>query len=388
MYTPNLPQEKHQKVPIIFFIHGGRFIFGYGDYYKPDYWVRHDVILVTINYRLNILGFLCLNIPEAPGNAALKDAVMALRWVNKNISSFNGDSQNVTVCGESAGGALAMSCLTSKMAVGLCSKIISQSATFLSDLYMIEENPVDKARNVALNLGKDFKDERSVYEFLVDVPLEDLIYAFASLELSRSSSILNAYFLPVVEKSFEGIERFFEEYPLVSIKENRFQKVPVLTGMNSHEAALFIQRDDEGNIKYETDFYYFIPRYLFIQRDDPKAKSIENKLRSFYLNNTAFGENTKEKYLNMISDVYFQRDIMYFAEMFSKYGNEVYLYKFNFVGNLNTRVMRNLEIKGTSHGDMIQYQFYRKNKAEKCTPRDSKIIDFLSETWCNFAKNG
>ncbi|KAH9631704.1 hypothetical protein HF086_014705 [Spodoptera exigua] len=56
--------------------------------YGPEFLVRQGVILVTINYRLEVLGFLCLDTEEVPGNAGMKDQVAALQWVNKNISHF------------------------------------------------------------------------------------------------------------------------------------------------------------------------------------------------------------------------------------------------------------------------------------------------------------
>lgn len=70
-------------------------------FYGPDYLVEKNVILVTINYRLNIFGFLSLKDPklEVPGNAGLKDQTMALNWVKKNIGCFGGHSNNITIAG-------------------------------------------------------------------------------------------------------------------------------------------------------------------------------------------------------------------------------------------------------------------------------------------------
>ncbi|XP_075988875.1 esterase FE4-like [Anticarsia gemmatalis] len=387
VYTPSLPHEKIQKLPVFFFVHGGRLIFGYGNYYKPDYLLKHDVILVTINYRLHILGFLCLNTPEVPGNAGLKDSIMALKWVNKNIGFFNGDANNVTVSGESAGAGIASSFLTSKMADGLFHKVISQSGNAIADLYMVEEDPIEKARTVALNLGKDLTDVESLLDVLANAPMEDLIMAFTMAELGRPPSIVNAYFLPVVEKRFDNIEPFFTEYPRIDITLNRYKKVPILTGLNSHESALFLQRDDQGNIIYENDFFYFIPRYLHIKNGDGKVKDFERKFREFYLKNKVINDEVKKEYVDMISDRNFNYDIILLAELMAK-SVDVFFYKFQYSGNLNTRVMKSLGLRGASHGDMMQYQFYRKNKHEKCTEKDIKLIEMLSEAWCNFAKNG
>lgn len=388
VYTPSLPGEKNEKLPVMFFVHGGKFIIGYGDYYKPDYYLKHDVIIVTVNYRLHILGFLCLNIPEVPGNAALKDTVMALKWVRNNIDKFNGDLNNVTVFGESAGAAAVSSYMTSKMAEGLFHKVIAQSGNCIADIFMLETDPIEKARVIASSLGKKLTDARSLYEFLVNVPIQDLIIAFCIQEMSQPPSMITPYFLPVVEKKFDGVDRFFDEYPRIDIPKNRFKKVPVLTGMNSHEGAAFLQKDDEGHVKFEKDFFYFIPNYLHVKRGDKRAVKIENKIRKYYFNDRAVDENTKLEYTKMISDAWFQYQLMLLPELLSKLSTDVFFYKFQYSGTMNIKVMKSLGLQGATHGDMIQYQFYRKKKHDKCNKKDLEIVEMMSEAWCTFARNG
>ena len=87
-------------------IHGGAFIFGSSSshLYGANYLLDKDVILVAMNYRLGIFGFLSTGDSIAPGNFGLKDQVLALQWVQKNIKAFGGDPNKVTIFGESAGG--------------------------------------------------------------------------------------------------------------------------------------------------------------------------------------------------------------------------------------------------------------------------------------------
>lgn len=386
IYTPILPYEQIEKLPVFFFVHGGRLIFGYGNYYTPDYLIKHNVVLVTVNYRLHILGWLCLNIPECPGNAGLKDTVMALKWVNKNIENFNGDCRNITVLGESAGAAIVSSYMTSEMTIGLYSKVIAMSGTCTADLYLVEEDPVAKARNIALIMGKELTDERDIFEFFSQADIEDLIIAFTTAELDRPRSVLYAYLLPVVEKEFEGVDRFFAEHPRISMKENRFHKVPVLTCFNSHEAAIFFR--DDNKVFYEEDYYFFIPRFAFLDRDSRKAAIFQDSIRKFYMDDRKLDDSVKNEYLTMVSDVFFIRDIMFFNELLCRYSDQTYALKFSYTGNMHTRVLSGLGVKGATHGDMIQYQFYRKSKASQCTEKDLKIVEFLSEAFCNFARNG
>lgn len=103
VYTPYI--EPKELMPTLFWIHGGGWNSGSGqtDLFGPDYLLQKDVVLVTINYRLGPVGFLSLDDPELeiPGNAGLKDQTFGLKWVKKNIASFGGDPNNVTIMGES-----------------------------------------------------------------------------------------------------------------------------------------------------------------------------------------------------------------------------------------------------------------------------------------------
>lgn len=86
-------------------IHGGAFVFGESNGFRADYILDKDVILVTINYRLGILGFLSTGDSEAPGNFGLKDQALALKWIQDNIKAFGGDRNRVTIFGLSSGSA-------------------------------------------------------------------------------------------------------------------------------------------------------------------------------------------------------------------------------------------------------------------------------------------
>jgi bile salt-stimulated lipase len=87
------------------FLHGGAFVDGSGESwsYGPNFLVQEDVIIVTLNYRLGVLGFLSTGTGAAQGNYGLKDQVLALKWVQNNIARFGGNPNEVTIFGQSAG---------------------------------------------------------------------------------------------------------------------------------------------------------------------------------------------------------------------------------------------------------------------------------------------
>lgn len=131
---------KISKAPVLVWIHGGSLISGASSegLYDGAALARRGVVVVSINYRLGVLGYLAhpeLS-AEAPdhvsGNYGLLDQIAALRWVQRNIAAFGGDPANVTIAGESAGGLSVLYLMASPPARGLFAKAIAQSAYMIS----------------------------------------------------------------------------------------------------------------------------------------------------------------------------------------------------------------------------------------------------------------
>ena len=103
VYVPETPTD--DLLPVIVWIHGGAYIFGDGTEYMygPLYYMAHDVIMVSVRYRLGPLGFLSLGTEDVPGNAGIRDQVLAMEWVQDNIARFGGNPDLVTIYGQSAG---------------------------------------------------------------------------------------------------------------------------------------------------------------------------------------------------------------------------------------------------------------------------------------------
>ncbi|KAB7496322.1 Carboxylesterase NlhH [Armadillidium nasatum] len=123
------PNEREKNLPVMVFIHGGGFMAGGADFYPPYALMNRDIVLVTIQYRLGIFGFLSTEDSEMPGNMGLKDQQLALKWIKENIESFGGDSNRITIFGESAGGASVHYHILSPGSKGLFNRAILQSGT-------------------------------------------------------------------------------------------------------------------------------------------------------------------------------------------------------------------------------------------------------------------
>lgn len=100
------PTDRGVLKPVVVEFHGGALQNGAAeiDPNRPDYLVEHGIIYVSSNYRLSTLGFLNTGDRSSPGNYGIKDMIMALKWVQRNIEAFGGDPNNVSIMGTSAGG--------------------------------------------------------------------------------------------------------------------------------------------------------------------------------------------------------------------------------------------------------------------------------------------
>ena len=141
IYTSS-PGKTNARLPVAIYIHGGAYASGYcyeKQFLGGEEWMKHGVILVTINYRLNLFGFLAhpeLSAEDShgvSGNYGILDQVAALTWVKNNIQQFGGDPDNVTVFGQSAGAMSIQQLIASPLSKDLMQKAIMQSGGGISD---------------------------------------------------------------------------------------------------------------------------------------------------------------------------------------------------------------------------------------------------------------
>lgn len=170
-------------LPVAFWVHGGAYFNGYGHEITMDgdAWANLDVILVTINYRLGIFGFLAH--PElsaetkdgTSGNYGTYDQVAALKWVHENIAQFGGNPDNITVFGQSAGAASIKNLVSSPLSKGLIKNAIIQSGGGVSTV-----SGSDTDQKTAEATGKLFMDKYGHHTLkeMRDVPAEELLRIF------------------------------------------------------------------------------------------------------------------------------------------------------------------------------------------------------------------
>ncbi|GGZ30164.1 carboxylesterase/lipase family protein [Streptomyces poonensis] len=164
VWTPEVGGD----LPVMVFVHGGGFVAGStrSALYDGSAFARDGVVLVTLNYRLGIAGF--LDIPGAPANRGLLDVVAALGWVRENIAAFGGDPQNVTLFGQSAGATVVGGVLAAPAAAGLFRRAIVQSGSGLGAFTTEQAARVTRAAAEVLGIEPqvdafaDISDDRLV----------------------------------------------------------------------------------------------------------------------------------------------------------------------------------------------------------------------------------
>ncbi|MBT4518820.1 MAG: carboxylesterase family protein [Halieaceae bacterium] len=296
-----------ELLPVMFWIHGGGNTIGTANTYPGKYLAgRQKVILVTINYRLGILGWLrhpafgnaAANAREASGNFAILDMIIALEWVQNNIANFGGNPDNVTIFGESAGGRDVYALMASPIAGGLFHRVIAQSGSLSTESLARAENYLDDSNpGVKLSSRELFNKQliasgqannRATAKVTQDSMSDEQTRAFLRGRspqqlLSGLSGGAGMYRTP---QNF-GDGHVLPQDSLLDVFSDpaRYNSVPLMTGTTRDELKLFLAQDPEmverrfgflPRIR-DTDNYnrtaaYFSDRWKALSVDEPAAR--------------------------------------------------------------------------------------------------------------------
>lgn len=289
VWTP--AESRDDKLPVMFWIHGGGLSSGYGHEMEFDgeAMAKKGVILVTVNYRLGYVGFFAhpklsaKNSSRTSGNNTILDQIMALKWVQENIRAFGGDPDNVTVFGQSGGAAATNVHLCSPLSEGLFHKAILQSGISGIDLHTYGHHTLEYAENwgvkVCETLGMTLEELMQVPEGQL---VEKLLYAERNGTGEKPGECMDGYVLP-----------FFRQE---AVEKGLLRDLPVMSGGLSGDKAkgLFAIPGFEGKPQEEAAFKCFGGRYQeFMNRypvaDHPELYQFMMDLEPFY-DMISFGE--------------------------------------------------------------------------------------------------
>ncbi|XP_054273063.1 esterase FE4-like isoform X1 [Macrosteles quadrilineatus] len=386
VYTPQVTE----KLPVMFYIHGGGYAGGSGDpsEYGPELLLDQDVVLVTINYRLGPLGFLSTGDSVLPGNLGLKDQLSALKWVQKNIHHFGGDKDSVTIFGESAGGASVHFHMLSPKSQGLFHKAISQSGTALCPWAI---STAARHRELAAQLaqltGCSFTSSQELVDCLRALPAQDIVGTLKHFIVWDMDPVV--LFNPAVEP--EEVEDAF----LTSNPWTLTSQVPWMVGFNENEGALKLAGLTQGNVpekfkKLNEDFDQVLPLSLLYQHTSGNTKKVTKAIRQFY-----FGKTERitlahvPELVKLYTDSWFSHGV---SEASRMHDGPVFFYYFTYNNSesfsLCNHYFGNPHFMGVCHFDELLYLFPMDSHAPKLIidNPDYQMSTKMIQLWTNFAE--
>ena len=362
------PSPLNSKLrPVMVWLHGGGFDSGTSAWNPGMCLAQKDVVVVSVNHRLNILGFLDLSAVspkyKESGNVGMLDVVQALEWVRDNISLFGGDPSNVTIFGESGGGGKVGTLMCMPKARGLFHKAIIMSGTILNV----------NTREMTQALGKAVLKELGISEKQVDkikdIPYQQLYDAgqramAASIGTRKPGTPMMWGFGPTPDGETLLQQPFQPTFPEFSAN------IPVMIGTTFNE----LQR---------------------LQYDKPmtQAEAVEQLQKTFGDETDAYVKAFAKAYpdytpQDLVSiDWLFRPKTLITSDAWSSHlsplTSHLYMYMFTWRSPVNN---------GSVHGHELKFCFntlhHSPNELPQPTAEDLKLADTMSSVWAQFAHNG
>ena len=350
-------ESEEDKLPVMVWIHGGGFTIGAGSLSRYDGTKLADagVVLVTINYRLNVFGSLAHRwLTEesgvhASGNYSLMDQIAALKWVKRNIEGFGGDPENVTIFGESAGGRSVSLLIASPQSEGLIHRAIAHSGALRNTSDTLE------ARET---LGLKLAEEAGVESL-------EALRALSWAEIPNAGAHPSSPFIDgsIIPRDPQEIYARGEQHD-----------VPLIAGVNADEASYRLVQNGPRTVQAYRD-------YLAEQYGD----DAERILRAYPVttDDQAFA-TADELGTDSAMLLHARRQIRWMEKVSSK----SYLYYFTRVPPTSTG-----KLLGAHHGAEIRYafgNFTSGNTDDILSPArtDRELSDAMVKYWTQFARTG
>ncbi|XP_049817589.1 esterase FE4-like isoform X2 [Aethina tumida] len=328
VYTPVKPGSS-EKLPVLYYIYGGGFIFGNGIFNTngPHYFMDNQIVLVTVGYRLGAFGFISTEDKILPGNNGLRDQRLGLKWVQDNIETFGGDPQKVTIMGQSAGAASVTYQMMNDGSRGHFRAAIGQSGSMMCP-WAATINPSVIAFELGNHLNFSGNTSHELKEFLRQKSAVEIKKTSETLTETYTDDI----FLPVVEVDHE--DAFISKPMYTALLNGEVNHVPLLIGIVSEERISKLSDGIEAftnELKtYDNDLSLLVPYNMRIN-DTNLKQEIGKQIKEIYTNETL--EEYVQAGVKYFSDRDFNKAVMRFAEVESNF-TDVYFYKFSYSGPL------------------------------------------------------
>jgi len=367
-------------LPVAVWLHGGAFMFGSGSacWFGPQFWMVHEVILVTLNYRLGPLGFLSLGNEDIPGNAGMLDQVAALEWVQENIHRFGGNKDLVTLMGQSAGSFSTTYHLVSPKSRGLFKRIIAQSGVggFSPSYHHYSEWQAVKYGNEASALVGCL-DAATRVQCLKSKKVSEIMTMDIRNELLSQ---------PVVDGTFSR-DPFLPADPKLLLRDGKHNSdVEILLGFNEEEGHMVTSIFEAFPLLYSAmaagwpvlgPFSLLGKHHTELSENDV---TIVNRILLEYVGNvSSINEENIDKITTMFTDSFFSYGICKFLDMYlPKAKTKTYQYIFSYK-----------EHARASHSSELPLLWgVFKGRQQITSSGEKRMSKILTTMWANFMKFG
>ncbi|XP_072349577.1 LOW QUALITY PROTEIN: neuroligin-4, X-linked-like [Scyliorhinus torazame] len=368
--------------PVMMFVHGGSYMEGTGNMFEGSVLASYgNVIVVTINYRLGVLGFLSTGDMAAKGNYGLLDQIQALRWLSENIGFFGGDPMRITVFGSGAGASCVNLLILSHHSEGLFQRAIAQSGTAISS-WSVNYQPAKYTRILAKKVGCNFAEtvdmvdclRRKSYRELVDQDIQPTRYHIA--------------FGPVVDGDV------LPDDPEILMEQGEFLNYDILLGVNQGEGFKFVESlvDNEDGIS-ASYFDFAVSNFVDNLYGYPEGKDILRETIKFMYTDWADrdnGEMRRKTLLALFTDHQWVAPAIATARLHAEYQSPTYFYTFYHHCQSEMKAVW----ADAAHGDEIPYVFgipmIGVTELFPCnfSKNDIMLSAVVMTYWTNFAKTG
>ncbi|XP_014221049.1 venom carboxylesterase-6 [Trichogramma pretiosum] len=391
VYVPRRFNNEKTPMPVIFFIHGGSFQYASGTAFGDKYLADRDVVFVTINYRLGVLGFLSTEDEVLPGNLGLKDQAVALRWTSDNIAAFGGDPSRVILAGFSAGSSSIQYHHLSPWSRGLFHGSVAMSGTAFNP-WAFAHRAKEKARKLGKIFGCSLDSSRTMIDCLKKVPARDLANATKQFQYWQYNP--EGPFAPVVER--HGPRPFISKEPKKILESpGETYDVPAVYGAVSQEGCdPAAEYAPHANLLGELDARWTrIAPYLLESADflsDDEQARVSREARQEYFGNNSISKETAWNLIELLTDqrylIGFEAGIRLQARA-TRSPVYMYYYSFRASQSYSDHLSRTRNDYGVCHTDDMNLVVENPDIDPAADANDFRMSNFLMDMWESVAVN-
>ncbi|XP_078117820.1 neuroligin-4, X-linked-like isoform X1 [Sander vitreus] len=384
IYVPteeDIHEEGGQR-PVMVYVHGGSYTEGTGNMMDGSVLASYgNVIVITLNYRLGVLGFLSTGDQAAKGNYGLLDQIQALRWVKENIAAFGGDPSRVTVFGSGAGASCVSLLTLSHYSEDLFHRAIIQSGSALAS-WAVNYQPSKYARQLGERVGCGIDDSTQLVACLQGRSYRELV------EQSITPAKYHTAFAPVIDGDV------IPDDPQILMEQGEFLNYDVMLGVNQGEGVKFVEGivDSEDGVTAE-DFDFAVSDFVDSLYGYPEGRdTLRESIRFMYTDwaDRDNAETRRKTLVALFTDHQWVAPAIATADLHAQYGSPTYFYSFYH----HCQSDATPPWADSAHGDEVPYVFgvpmVGPTDLFNCnfSKNDVMLSAVVMTYWTNFAKTG